>query len=113
MADYTLTQPEEPCAVIRASDSACIPPDMANRDYNGDEFSPGYIQWKQAGNTADPYVPPEPAAQTPTPGQEIAFEHENRILALEGLPPITAEDFAAKARGEAPAQRKVLPKRKG
>jgi hypothetical protein len=113
MADYKLTASEEPCGVIRASDGACIPPDMANRDYNGDAFRPGYIQWKEGGGVPDPYVPPEPVAQTPTPGQEIAFEHENRILALEGLPPISAEDFAAKARGEPQAARKVLPKRKG
>ena len=33
MADYQLTASEEPCAVIRTEDSACIPPDEANRDY--------------------------------------------------------------------------------
>jgi len=113
MAEYTLTASEEPCGVIRTEDGACIPPDMANRDYNGDAFSPGYVQWKQAGGVPDPYVPPEPMPPEPTPGQEIAFEHENRILALEGLPPISVADFVAKTRGEAPAQRKVLPKRKG
>jgi hypothetical protein len=96
MADYKLTATEEPCAVIRASDGACIPPDMANRDYNGDQFSPGYIQWVEAGGVPDPYVPPEPVPDVPTAGEQLAFEHENRILALEGLPPITVDDFVQK-----------------
>ena len=61
MADYQLTAATEPCAVIRYSDKACIPPDMANKDYNGDAFSPGYLQWVGDGNVPDPYVPPPPA----------------------------------------------------
>ena len=94
MADYQLTASEEPCAVIRSSDGACIPPDMANRDYNGDAMSPGYLQWVEGGGVPDPYVPPEPAENTPTVEQEIAFDHENRILSLEGKPPLTFEEFA-------------------
>jgi hypothetical protein len=96
MADYQLTAHEEPCTIIRASDGACIPPDMANRDYNGDQFQPGYIQWVEAGGVPDPYVPPEPVPDVPTAGEQLAFEHENRILALEGLPPITVDDFVQK-----------------
>ena len=96
MADYQLTATEEPCSVIRASDKACIPPDMANRDYNGDQFSPGYVQWKEAGGVPDPYVPPDPVPDVPTAGEQLAFEHENRILALEGQPPITVDDFVQK-----------------
>jgi len=98
MSEYQLTAAEEPCAVIRTEDGACIPPDMANRDYNGDEFSPGYVQWKEAGGVADPYVEPEPAPPDPTEGQTLAFDHENRIRALEGQPPLTAEDFLSKAK---------------
>jgi hypothetical protein len=99
MAEYQLTAAEEPCSVIRDSDKACIPPDMANRDYNGDQFQPGYIQWKEAGGVPDPYVEPEPAEAQPTEEQRVLYEHENRLLSLEGLPPITPEDFAIKARG--------------
>ena len=97
MADYQLTASEEPCAVIRTEDGACIPPDMANRDYNGDDFSPGYVQWKEAGGVADPYVEPEVAPPEPTEGQQILYEHENRIRTLEGQPPLSIADFIAKA----------------
>ena len=95
-AEYQLTATAEPCSVIRHIDGACVPPDMANRDYNGSAQSPGYLQWKEAGGVPDPYVPPEPVPATPTQEQQVLFDHENRLLAQEGLPPITAEDFAAK-----------------
>ena len=99
MADYQLTAATEPCAVIRLSDGACVPPDMANRDYNGDQFSPGYLQWVEDGGVPDPYMPPPEAAPAPTQEQLILFDHENRILTQEGKPPLTAEDFAAKLKG--------------
>jgi hypothetical protein len=97
MSDYQLTAAQEPCVVIRNLDGACIPPDMANRDYNGDAFSPGYIQWKEGGGVPDPYVAPEPPPPAPpTPEQQILFDHENRIRAQEGQPPLTLGDFVAK-----------------
>jgi hypothetical protein len=68
---------------------------MANRDYNGSEMQPGYVQWVEDGGVPDPYVPPEPPAPQPTQEQELLFEHENRILALEGQPPLTQEDFVS------------------
>ena len=98
MADYQLTAAEEPCAVIRYSDGACIPPDMANRDYNGDQWSPGYVQWVEAGGVPDPYVEPVPPPPQATEGQTLAFDHENRIRALEGQPPLSAGDFVNKMR---------------
>ena len=85
MSDYQLTATEEPCAVIRYSDKACIPPDMANRDYNGDQFSPGYIQWLEAGGVPDPYVPPEPVPPTATSEQQLLYDHEN-LAASDGRP---------------------------
>ena len=118
MADYQLTASEEPCSVIRTSDGACIPPDMANRDYNGNQFSPGYIQWKEAGNTPDPYVAPVPPPDTPTPEEQILLDHENRIRSIEGHPPLTMDQFLDKAAGAPPEQTAEpkgsapLPKRK-
>ena len=96
MSEYQLTASEEPCAVIRERDGACIPPDMANRDYNGDDFSPGYVQWKEAGGVPDPYVEPETPPPQATEGQQILYEHENRIRTLEGQAPLSEEDFVTK-----------------
>jgi hypothetical protein len=93
MADYQLTATEEPCSVIREADGACIPPDMANRDYNGDQLSPGYIQWVEAGGVPDPYVPPEPVPPTPTETDQLLYDHENRLRVIEGEPPLSQEDF--------------------
>ena len=94
MAEYQLTASEEPCAVIREKDGACIPPDMANRDYNGDAMSPGYLQWKDSGGVPDAYVAPEVAPPAPTQEQQILYDHENRVRALEGQPPLDLAEFA-------------------
>ena len=75
------------------SDKACIPPDMANRDYNGDAMQPGYVQWVEDGGVPDPYVPPEPVPPVPTAEQQILFDHENRLLAMEGKAPLTLQDL--------------------
>jgi len=93
MAEYQLTATD---SVIRTEDGACIPPDMANRDYNGDQMRPGYLQWVEDGGVPDPYVPPEPEPQVPGPEQLLLFDHENRLRAQEGSPPLTLEDFAKK-----------------
>ena len=83
MSEYQLTASEEPCSVIRERDGACIPPDMANRDYNGDAMSPGYIQWKEAGGVPDAYVEPEPIPPEPSVEDEVLYDHENRIRAID------------------------------
>ena len=94
MSDYQLTQPEEPCSIIRTEDGACIPPDPANRDYAE------YLKWVEDGGVPDPYVEPEPVPPEPTQEQEILFDHENRVRALEGQPPLTLADFTAKVSGD-------------
>ena len=41
-------------------------------------------------------LPPEVAA--PTSAQAVAYDHENRLRAIEGTPPLTLEDFLARNR---------------
>jgi hypothetical protein len=86
MAEYQLTATD---SVIRTEDGACIPADPANRDYAE------YLQWVEDGGEPDPYQEPTPPEQQPTQEQALLFEHENRILALEGQPPLTQEDFVS------------------
>src|SRR5207342_1867950 len=98
MAEYQLTATD---VVIRTSDGASIPADPANRDYAE------YLAWVEAGNVPDPYVPPEPVAPTPTPEQQILFDHENRIRSQEGAPPLSVEDFVAKLNTPAAAPKQA------
>jgi hypothetical protein len=83
-SEYQLTEND---SVIRTEDGACIPADPANRDYEI------YQLWLKGGGEPDPYVPPEPTGQQPSQGQELLFDHENRIRYLEGKPPLTLEEF--------------------
>ena len=85
MAEYQLTANEH--TVIRTADGACIPDDLANRDYQE------YLQWVEDGGVPDPYVEPEPVPPQPTAGQTTLYEHENRIRALEGQPPLSLGEF--------------------
>ena len=84
MAEYQLTATE---TVIRTSDDAAIPNDPANRD------RAAYQRWLEAGGVPDPYVEPEPAPPTPTVEQEVLFDHENRLRAMEGAPSIAMPEF--------------------
>jgi len=107
MSEYKLTATEEPCAVIRYSDGAYIPPDMANSDYAGSgPFSNSYLKWKDAGGIPDPYVPPEPTVPEPSDAQVIAYDHENRLRTLEGQPPLTLGEFMAKKGASVPTPTK-------
>jgi hypothetical protein len=86
MAEYQLTATD---SIIRTEDGACIPADPANRDYAE------YTEWLEDGGVPDPYVPPEPVPPQPSTGQSVLYEHENRIRALEGQPPLSLGDFVA------------------
>lgn len=86
MAEYQLTATD---VVIRTADHAHIPNDPANRD------RAEYDKWLADGGVPDPYVPPEPPPDTVT-GEDVLYDHENRIRALEGAPPLTRQEFAAR-----------------
>jgi hypothetical protein len=87
MSDYQLTDTD---IVIRTVDGASIPNDPGNRD------RAEYEAWLEDGGVPDPYVPPEPAPPTPTAEDQVLYDHENRIRAIEGEPPLTLGDFLAK-----------------
>jgi len=82
MTDYQLSATD---SVLRTADGAWIPNDPANRD------RVEYDQWLADGGVPDPYVPPPAAA--PPPEAQVMYDHENRLRTLEGLPPLTLEDF--------------------
>jgi hypothetical protein len=86
MAEYQLTATD---SVIRTEDGACIPNDPVNRD------RAEYDEWLEEGGVPDPYVPPPPVPPEPSTGQTVLYEHENRIRALEGQPPLSLGDFVA------------------
>jgi hypothetical protein len=99
MAEYQLTATD---VVIRAEDGAFIPNDPANRDREE------YEQWLVDGGVPDPYVPPPAVPPEAQPEATLLYDHENRLLVLEGKPPITLTDFVAKAAGPSgkPARKK-------
>lgn len=88
MADYQLTNTD---AVIRTADSTWIPDDSANHDRQE------YEKWVADGGVPDPYVPPpEPEPAPPPPEDIVLYDHENRLRAIEGQPPLSLGDFKAK-----------------
>lgn len=51
--------------------------------------------WIDAGGVPDPYVPPPPTPPDPAPETTVLYDHENRLRAIEGQPPLTLMDFFA------------------
>lgn len=86
MAEYQLTDTD---VVIRTVDQASIPNDPGNRDRIA------YDEWLADGGVPDPYVPPPEPEPTPPPEDIVLYDHENRIRALEGQPPLTIGEFVA------------------
>jgi hypothetical protein len=86
MSEYQLTATD---IVIRTVDQANIPNDPDNRDWVE------YQQWLDDGGVPDLYVPPEPVPPAPTSEQATLYDHENRIRAQEGAPPLTLKEFIA------------------
>ena len=84
MADYQLTATD---IVVRYVDQAWIPNDPTNRDRIE------YEQWLADGGVPDPYVEPEPVPPQPSPEDQVLYDHENRLRAIEGAPPLTIGDF--------------------
>ena len=92
MSEYQLTATDQ--SVLRTLDQAWIPNDPANRDWVE------YQQWLTDGGVPDPYVaPPEPAPPPPSPEDVVLYDHENRLRAIEGEPPLDLGDFRKKMGG--------------
>ena len=89
MAEYQLTDTD---SVIRTEDGACIPNDPANRD------RAEYDKWLAAGGVPDPYVPPPTPPPQVQASTTVLYDHENRIRAQEGAPPLSLVDFVSKTK---------------
>lgn len=57
-------------------------------------------QWVEDGSPVPaPYVEPAQLPPVPPPETTVLYDHENRLLVLEGQPPMSLDEFIAKMRG--------------
>ena len=89
MADYQLTATD---AVIRTADNAVNPEQFGQSRL--DRISAMDCRWRRA----DPYVLPAPMPPAPAPETTVLYDHENRLLGIQGQPPLTLGEFIAKTR---------------
>jgi hypothetical protein len=89
MADYQLTETD---VVLRTADQVWIPNDPANRD------RVEYDKWLADGGVPDPFVAPPAPKPSPSPEDQVLYDHENRIRSLEGAPPLSLADFMGKVK---------------
>jgi len=87
MAEYQLSTFD---VVVRTADQAFIPNDPENLDRIE------YEAWLADGGVPDPYVEPPSTVPSPAPETTVLYDHENRLRAIEGAPPLTFNDFIAK-----------------
>lgn len=85
MSEYQLAATDS--YVIRSADGALIPDDPGNADRIA------YQAWLAAGGVPDPHVPSPPQA---APESTVLYDHENRLRAIEGQPPLSLQDFITK-----------------
>jgi hypothetical protein len=88
MAEYQLTADDN--IVFRPADQMWIPNDPANTQWME------YEQWLEDGGIPDPYVPPDPVPPQAQPETTVLYDHENRLRAIEGQPPLTLGEFLTK-----------------
>jgi hypothetical protein len=61
-----------------------------------DSAGPGFVY--QDGEFIDTRPPQEAPPQQAQPETTVLYDHENRIRAIEGAPPLTLGEFIAKAK---------------
>jgi hypothetical protein len=89
MSDYQLGYTEN--EVLRRHDGAWLARSEESREWQE------YEAWLAAGGVPDPYPMPDPAPPAPTLEDQVLYDHENRLRVIEGAPPLTLQDFIAKA----------------
>jgi hypothetical protein len=75
-----------------------VTPEEGNQFYvavaNDESEVPALVELHMNPPPQQPYPPPGPPQ--PTTEQTIAYDHENRLRALEGSPPLALGDFLTK-----------------